>query len=362
MIHKLSLTMISGVGSTIARQLLDAFGSPEAIFSEKKQALEKIPGIGAKIAGEIKNPEVMKRAEKELDFMTKHNINGFFFTDDGYPSRLRQCPDAPLLLFFKGNTDFNKHRIISIVGTRNATVYGRELTEQFIADIAKSFPDTQIISGLAYGIDICAHRAALNNNLSTIGVLAHGLDRIYPQQHKGIAIEMLERGGLLTDFPSGTNPDRQNFVMRNRIVAGLSDATIVVESADRGGSLITADIAFSYSRDVFAFPGRVGDRCSAGCNKIIRLNKAGLITSAADFINSMGWEENKNITVQTEISFAGTEDDSEIVAIIRREKEIQIDQLAIALDVSASELSVMLFELEMNGVVKALPGSRYKLI
>ena len=224
------------------------------------------------------------------------------------------------------------------------------------------FRSVQIISGLAYGVDICAHKAALDNNLSTIGVLAHGLDRIYPLQHKSIAIEMLEQGGLLTDFPSGTNPDRQNFVMRNRIVAGLSDATIVVESADRGGSLITADIAFSYSRDVFAFPGRVGDRCSAGCNKIIRLNKAGLLMSATDFIDSVGWEENNNIPVQTEISFSGTEDDNEIVSIIRREKNIQIDQLAITLDIPVSELSVMLFELEMNGIVKALPGNRYKLV
>jgi len=361
MLYQIGLTMIHGVGSMLTRQLLDTFGSAEAVFSEKGQMLKKISGIGAKIAAEIKNPEVLKRAEKEFEFMEKHRIHGIFFTDNDYPSRLKECADAPLLIYFKGKADLNKRRIVSIVGTRNATVYGCELTERFIADLATSFPDVQIISGLAYGIDVCAHKAALRNRLSTIGVLAHGLDRIYPLQHKNTAIEMLEQGGLLTDFPSGTNPDRQNFVMRNRIVAGLSDATIVIESAEKGGSLITANIAFSYNRDIFAFPGRINDACSGGCNKIIRLNKAGLITSAADFIDAMGWEE-KNVPVQTELSFAAEKDENEVVTVIRREKEIHINQLALKLNMTIPELSSTLFEMEMDGVVKALPGSRYKLI
>jgi len=354
--------MIHGVGNTYARHLVEALGSAEAVFLEKSKLLEQIPGIGKKVAAEVKRPELLKRAESELEFMHKHGIRGVFFTDSDYPNRLNECPDAPSILYFKGNTDFNKHRVVSIVGTRNVSSYGNEMTERFIADLSASFPDIQIISGLAYGIDICAHRSALKNNLSTIGVLAHGLDRIYPLQHKATAIEMMESGGLLTDFMSGTNPDRPNFVMRNRIVAGLSDATVVVESADKGGSLITADMAFSYARDVFAFPGRVDDLHSKGCNKIIRQNKAGLITSASDFIEAMGWEERKASSVQAELLFSEDEDNSGILAIIRKEKDIHIDMLAVKMKISVSELSVQLFDLEMNGLIKALPGGRYKLV
>lgn len=360
MLYPIALTMIHGVGYVHSRQLLDYFGSAEAIFAEKERLLEKVPGIGAKTAAEIKNPDVISRAEAELNFMQKNNIKGVFMTDEDYPLRLKECADAPLLLYAKGNIDLNRKRVISIVGTRNATAYGREQTERLIADLSKAFPDLQIISGLAFGIDICAHKAALKNNLSTIGVLAHGLDRIYPGVHRGTAIDMLQQGGLLTDFPSGTNPDRPNFVKRNRIVAGLSDATIVIESAEKGGSLITADIAFSYSRDVFSFPGRTTDPQSCGCNKLIRLNKAALITGAADLIAALGWEEKQEKPRQAALPFIEEESDHPVIAAIRQNKEIHINDLAIRLEMTISELSVLLFELEMDGKIKALPGGRYR--
>lgn len=360
MIHQIALTMIHGVGYVHSRQLLDYFGTAEAIFSEREHLLEKVPGIGSKTAAEIKNPNVISQAEAELSFMQKNDIKGLFITDEDYPLRLKECADAPLLLYSKGNIDLNRKRIVSIVGTRNATSYGREQTEQLVAELSMAFPDIQIISGLAFGIDVCAHKAALKNNLSTIGVLAHGLDRIYPGVHRSTAIDMLQEGGLLTDFPSGTNPDRQNFVKRNRIVAGLSDTTIVIESAEKGGSLITADIAFSYSRDVFSFPGKTTDPQSCGCNKLIRLNKAGLITCAADLISAMGWEEAKEKPIQTELLFPEDRDENPVITLIRQSKEIHINEIAIKLEMTISELSVLLFELEMDGKIKSLPGSRYK--
>ncbi|MDD2436465.1 MAG: DNA-processing protein DprA [Massilibacteroides sp.] len=362
MLYQIALTRIHGVGTALGRQLFTYFGSAEAIFKEKERLLEKIPGIGTRTALEIKNPEVLEQAEAELAFMGKNRIKGLFINDEQYPYRLRECPDAPLLLYTKGNIDLNKTHIVSIVGTRNATSYGRELTEQFVADLGAAIPDVLIISGLAFGIDICSHRAALKNKLSTVGVLAHGLDRIYPGVHKSTAIAMLEQGGLLTDYPSGTNPDRSNFVRRNRIVAGLADATIVVESAEKGGSLITADLAFSYSRDVFSFPGRTNDPMSCGCNKLIRLNKAGLISCATDFISAMCWEERKQPdSVQAELPFSTVEECSDpVLALIRKQGDIQIDELAIRLEIAISELSVHLFELEMEGKIKAIPGGRYR--
>lgn len=362
MLYQIALTMIYGVGYAHSRQLLEHFGTARNIFLEKERLLERVPGIGHKTAAEIKNPEVLRRAEAELSYMEKNAINAVFFTDEHYPHRLRECADAPLVLYSKGNVDLNRKRIVSVVGTRNATAYGRDMTEQLILELAAALPDMQIISGLAFGIDICAHKAALKNNLSTIGVLAHGLDRIYPSVHCGTAVAMMEKGGLLTDFPSGTNPDRPNFVKRNRIVAGLADATVVVESAERGGSLITADIAFSYSRDVFAFPGRSKDPLSKGCNKLIKLNKAGLITCAADLIEAMGWDDKPNSPVQAQLSFLEEEDDNPVTSLIRKKKEIHINELAIELEVTISELTVLLFELEMEGKIKALPGGRYRCI
>ena len=365
-IYQIGLTMINGVGDILARHLLQTLGDAMAVFAEKRQLLERIPGIGSNIAAEIKRPEILQRAEKELAFIEKNNISCFFLTDTDYPTRLRECPDAPVLFYFKGNTNLDAARIISIVGTRNMTDYGRELTESFIKDLAKSIPDVLVVSGLAYGIDICAHRSALRNRLPTVAVLAHGLDRIYPSGHRNTAVEMLESGGLLTDYPSGTEPDRPNFLRRNRIVAGMSDCTVVVESAEKGGSLVTADIAFSYGRDVYSFPGRVGDTHSKGCNHLIRENKAGLITSARDLLSALCWDIQTSATpVQTELFFSDTDvpapEQNPVLAIIRTRKEVHINELALALEMPVHKLSTLLFELEINGKIKALPGNIYKL-
>ena len=333
-IYQIGLTMINGVGDILARHLLQALGEAEAVFTEKQQLLGRIPGIGSNIAAEIKRPEILQRAEKELAFIEKNNISCYYLTDTDYPVRLRECPDAPILFYFKGNTNLDATRIISIVGTRNATEYGRELTESLIKDLAKVIPDLLVVSGLAYGIDICAHRNALYNRLPTVAVLAHGLDRIYPSCHRNTAVEMLESGGLLTDFPSGTEPDRPNFLRRNRIVAGISDCTIVVESAEKGGSLVTADIAFSYGRDVYSFPGRIGDSHSKGCNNLIRQNKAGLITSADDLLSALCWDIQAGATpVQTELFFAEAEtftsEQNPVLAIMRTRNEIHINELGL---------------------------------
>lgn len=363
-IYQIGLTMISGVGDILARQLLQTFGEAEAVFAEKKQALEKLPGIGSIIASAIKRPEVLLQAEKELAFVEKNQIACYFMTDENYPKRLRECPDAPVLFYFKGSADLDASRILSIVGTRHATEYGRGVTEELVGSLAESFPDLLIISGLAYGIDVCAHRSALHSHLPTVAVLAHGLDRIYPPSHRSVAVEMLGRGGLLSEFPSRTEPDKPNFVRRNRIVAGLADATIVVESAEKGGSLITADLAFSYGRDVYAFPGRVQDIHSKGCNGLIRQNKAGLITCASDLILSLCWNVDKSPKkepLQTELFFPEDSRSAEIVVLLREKNEMHIDQLAISLNLPVKQLVTLLFELEMEGVIRALPGNIYRL-
>lgn len=364
LIYQIGLTMINGVGDILARQLLQALGSAEAVFSEKQQLLERIPGIGSITAAEIKRPDVLLRAEKELAFIEKNQISCYFLTNPDYPKKLKECADAPVLFYYKGKGNPETSRTISIVGTRNATDYGRELTEVLIKELATSFPDLLIISGLAYGIDICAHRNALKNGLPTVGVLAHGLDRIYPFAHRSTAVEMLNNGGLLTDFPSGTGPDKPNFIRRNRIVAGLSDATIVIESAEKGGSLITADIAFSYGRDVYCFPGRVNDIHSKGCNNLIRMNKAGLITSASDLISALCWDINsspaKATVIQTELFFPENNQQGQILSILREKGEMHINQLAQETDIPIYQLSTCLFELEMNGAVRAMPGNIYK--
>jgi DNA processing protein len=364
-LYRIALTLVKGVGNALGRQLLQTLGSPEAVFREKTHLLERIPGISPALAAGIKRPEVLERAEKELAFIEKNRIACYFLSDGDYPSRLRECPDAPLLIYFRGTCDLNARRIISIVGTRKITDYGREVSEKLVAGLAGKLPGLLIVSGLAYGVDIAAQRSALKHRLPTLAVLAHGLDRIYPPAHRPAAIEMLENGGLLTEFPAETNPDRPNFVRRNRIVAGLSDATIVIESADRGGSLITSEMAFSYGRDVFAVPGRTTDVHSQGCNRIIRQNQAGLITCADDFISSMSWDvpvaQHPGPPVQTQLHFSGDDPASRLLSILQEKEEIHIDQLAMEMEMPVHKLSGILLELEMEGLLKAVPGSAYKL-
>ena len=361
-IYLLGLTMIKGIGSISARRLVDYCGSAKAVFTEKKHILEQVPGIREYIATNIKTSEssALKRAEQELSFIEKNKISVYFITDEHYPTRLRECQDAPVVFYFKGNADLNASRILSIVGTRKATEYGRNLTDILIKDLTNEFPDILIVSGLAYGIDICAHRCALKYKTPTIGVLAHGLDRIYPSIHRNSAVEMLHNGGLLTDFMSETNPDRENFLRRNRLIAGLSDATIVVESAERGGALVTADIAFSYGRDVYTFPGRVSDKYSKGCNNLILKNKAGLITSANDLITALCWDSAKKKPKQMDISF-DEKPNHPVLSLLAEKDEFHINELAILMNLPVYQLSSMLFELELAGHIKALPGGIYKL-
>lgn len=364
--YQIALTMIKGVGDQLARQLLQTLGNEKAVFTEKKQLLEKIPGIGPHTSAEILRPEVMQKAEKEAAFVEKNKISVFFFTDDTYPSRLKECEDAPVLFYYKGKADIDAARIISIVGTRHATTYGQSCTESLIRDLSLMFPELLIVSGLAYGIDITAHRSSLQYGLSTVGVLAHGLDRIYPSAHRNTASRMLEQGGLLTDFPSGTNPERPNFVKRNRIVAGLSDATVVVESAEKGGSLITADIAFSYGRDVYSYPGRIHDQQSSGCNTLIRQNKAGLITSASDLVSSLCWDivpvKKQEKAVQASFLHDLTDEEQQIYNALKEGNGLHMNQLSVLFGYPVSHLSSLLFTLEMKGIVRNTPGGIYKCI
>ena len=359
--YKIALSLIPNIGDILAKRIVSYCGGVNAVFEEKKSVLEKIPGIGDFHAKSIINHNVFDRAEEEIKFIEKNGITPLFYLDAAYPKRLTYCEDSPVMLYFKGNTNFNSEKIISIVGTREATEYGKKVCENLIADLAIHNPI--IISGLAYGIDICAHRAALDNNLSTVCGLAHGLDKIYPALHSTTANKMLENGGWLTDFTSKTIPDRENFPRRNRIVAGISDATIVIESKVGGGSLITADIANSYNRDVFAFPGRVDDICSVGCNNLIKQNKAALIQSAADIIYIMGWEKKKikNAPQQKKLFLELSNDEELLVNVLKEKDSINIDDLCLVCKLPMSKVSGLLLTLEFSGVVKSLPGKMYRL-
>jgi DNA processing protein len=362
-LYMVGLTSLKGIGDVLARHLLQYFGSAEEIFKAKRPSLEKVPGIGVYTAEQIETAKskALKRAEKELAFAEKNKIRLYVCTDDNYPGRLRECPDSPVVFYYKGAADINAAKIISIVGTRRVTGYGHERTEALVRELAAMFPDIIIVSGLAYGVDICAHRSALKNSLHTIGVLAHGLDRIYPAAHRNIAVEMLGCGGLLTEFMSETNPDRENFLRRNRIIAGLADATVVVESAEKGGSLVTADIAFSYGRDVYTFPGRVTDTNSAGCNRLIQMNKAGLISSAKDLVLSLCWDVDIKFTNQHPLLPFPERPDHPVVRLLEEKGEFHVNQLATEMNLPVHKLMSILFELELEGHIKAFPGGIYKL-
>jgi DNA processing protein len=309
--------------------------------------------------------EAMERAKREYEFIEKNNISCLLIGDEDYPSRLRECDDAPLMLFFKGNTNLNPAHSIAMVGTRHATDYGRTMCANFLRDLRELCPDVLVMSGLAYGVDIHAHRSALNNGLPTIGVLAHGLDRIYPGAHRATAVEMVKRGGLITEFFSGTNPDKYNFVSRNRIVAGMADATIVVESAAKGGSLITADIASSYHRDCFAFPGRIGDEFSEGCNKLIADNKAALLISAEEFVKAMRWNDCTTArpkAVQRTLFPDLSPEEQRVAEVLRSRDGLQINTLVVETNIPINKMTTLLFEMEMKGVVRVLAGGMYKLV
>ncbi|MDR0418597.1 MAG: DNA-processing protein DprA [Prevotellaceae bacterium] len=364
LLYQIALTLVPGVGSVTAKKLIAYSGSAEAVFKLNKSALQKIPNIGRVTAGIIVSSEVLKKAEKELMFVGKHNIRALSFLDDEYPERLKNCDDGPVVLYIKGNAGFNIDKVISIVGTRRATTYGKELCERLIKGFMELRYYPLIISGLAYGIDICAHKMALKYNLPTAAVLGHGLDTLYPAQHRNIAIEMLKQeGALLSDFTSGSAIDPANFVRRNRIVAGMADATIIVESAEKGGSLITAGMAFDYNRDVLAFPGRVGDKSSAGCNKLIRINRAALIESAADVAYALNWNSPEHQSTQLPLfNLELSENEQCIVDSMKDVPNKSIDDICRDTGLTVAVASAVLLSLEFNGLVRTLPGKSYAIV
>lgn len=365
LLYKIALSLIPGIGSVTAKSLIAYTGSAAQVFKEKEKVLRKIPGVGAILAKNVVGSNVFPRAESEVEFIGKNGLNALFYLDDKYPQRLRSCNDAPIVLFVKGTPDLNCIKVISVVGTRHATEYGKETVDQFISGIAERGYSILIISGLAYGIDVQVHKAALNSGLPTVAVMGHGLETVYPSLHTSIAREMEKKeGGLVSDFLSHTPIDRKNFLRRNRIIAGLSDATVIVESAIKGGALVTAEIANSYNRDVFAFPGRRGDIYSEGCNILIKSNRAALIESVKDLEYVMNWSPGQGIgdAVQPRLFNDLTEDEKIIVDLLQSESEIVIDQICIKTGLAMSKVSSTLLNLEFAGIVKGLPGKVFKLI
>ncbi|MBN1339518.1 MAG: DNA-processing protein DprA [Bacteroidales bacterium] len=359
--YQIALTLIPGIGDVTAKKLVAYCGSAEAVFREKKSTLLRIPGIGKASAESVAKHDVLKRAEEEIRFIQKHRIKCLYYLSKEYPARLKNCIDSPVMLYFIGNADLNHPRIISVVGTRKATPYGKLMCEKLITELGDLRP--LVLSGLAYGIDTCAHREALRAGLPTTGVLAHGLDRIYPHQNKTLAARMTEQGGLLTDFVSGTNPDRENFPKRNRIIAGLCDALLVVESAISGGALITANIANSYNRDVFAVPGKVGDPFSEGCNFLIKTNKAALAASGDDIKYLMGWDTDKpsGKSRQTKLFRELTPEEEKVFGILRENGNTCIDSIVMSSGFSPTKTASLLLNLEFEGLVQSLPGKVYGL-
>ena len=350
-------------------EILQKLGSATAIIEHRNNIKDVLPDASVKLIETLKNADrFLIQAEQEFIWTQNNGVEVLCWGDERYPQRLKECADAPLTLFYKGSANLNKQRIISIVGTRKCTHYGQDLIKHLIMELQRLCPDVLIVSGLAYGVDINAHRMALDYHFETVGVLAHGLDYLYPHAHKETALQMLSHGGLLTEYCTNTKADKMNFVRRNRIVAGMCDACILVESALKGGGLITAGIAKDYSRDVFAFPGAVGAPYSEGCNALIAQNGAALITSANDLVVNMNWE---NISLLNKAKEKGIErelfptlntDEQKVVDILRKHNNLQINILLAQTDLSIGKLSAVLFELEMKGIVRAMAGGSYHLL
>lgn len=358
--YEIALTLIPGIGDVNAKKLLAYCGGAEAVFREKRKNLAKIPGIAERSIESIVSQDTLSRAEKELCFVEKNNIKVLYYLNHDYPKRLKHCYDSPVIIYCKGETDLNVAKVIGVVGTRNVTDYGRYLSDNIIKELSSD--DVMVVSGLAYGVDTCAHKAALNNELKTVAVLAHGFQTIYPAVNAKLAKRIVEQGGcLLTENISGVQPDRENFPKRNRIVAGMIDCLIVVESASKGGALITVDIANSYDRDVFAFPGRIGDAFSEGCNSIIKNNKATLLLSADDIRYVMRWDtQTKTIPKQLKM-FRDFSDDEKMILNLYENVDIKnLDDIITETRLSSSKIASILLSLEFDGIVKALPGKRYQ--
>lgn len=350
-------------------QLYREAGSAAAVLDNHNNIRDIIPDANNRLVEALRDCEAIRpRVEEELSYDLNHGIRPLIISDVDYPHRLAECDDAPLVLFFKGNTDLNKSRVINLVGTRKCTVYGQDLIQRFLTDLSRLCPDTLIVSGLAYGIDICAHRQALANGLDTVAVLAHGLDDLYPHTHRATATEMMGHGGLLTEFMTRTNADKINFVRRNRIVAGMSDACILVESAKKGGGLITAEISRGYDREVFAFPGRIGDTYSEGCNQLIADNGAVLLTNAEDFVKTMGWETDASLEkarkegIERVMFPEFSDEEAAVVNVLSNNNDLHLNMLATQCGIPVNQLTGLLFELEMKGVVRTMAGGLYHLL
>lgn len=367
--YAMALTRISNFNYATALELYRAVGSAQLLYEHRNDIGDILKDCSPRLVEALKDwDEPMKRAESEIKYMEEHRIRALTLTDDDYPQRLTECPDAPIILYYIGNADLNQAKIVSIVGTRRCTTYGQDLIRRFISDLRQSCPHVLIVSGLAYGVDINAHREALANGFPTIGVLAHGLDQIYPYRHRDTAAEMLNHGGLLTEFMTQTNADKPNFVRRNRIVAGMADAVILVESAAKGGGLITAEIAQSYDRSVFAFPGNVNAEYSKGCNNLIRDNGAALISNAEDFVKAIGWQDE---ALRQQKMADGIErnlfpdlspEEQAIVTLLQQTNDLQLNIISVKSGLPIGQLTALLFQLEMKGVVRPLAGGMYHLL
>lgn len=368
LLYNIALTRIGHFSLASALHLYRTLGSGEEIFLHRNDIQDILPDCSPRLIDNLKDwSEPLKRAEVELEFCRNNNIRVLCLGDDDYPKRLEDCADAPLVMYYKGNANLNQSRVINIIGTRHCTTYGADFIRRFIHDLKALCPEVLVVSGLAYGVDINAHQQALAVGYETVGVVAHGLDYLYPAAHKDVAREMVSHGGLLTEFMTCTNADKGNFVRRNRIVAGMSDACILVESAAHGGGMITAGIAFDYGRDVFALPGRVGDHFSTGCNNAIRDNKAMLLTSAEDFVKAMGWEDDalrieaQKRGIERQLFPNLTPEQQRIVDVLSECNDLQLNQLAVKTGIPIGEITSILFQMEMMGVVKPMAGGNYHL-
>lgn len=359
-LYEIALNMIPGIGDVNGKKLIAYCGGAEAVFCEKKKILSRIPGIGEKTIDSILSQNVLSRAEKELRFIEKNSIRVLYYLNSDYPKRLQHCYDSPMILYCRGETDLNVDKIIGVVGTRNVTDYGRVMTDKIISELSDD--NVLVVSGLAYGVDTCAHMSALKYGLKTTAVLAHGFQTIYPAVNAGLARKMLDFGGcLLTEHISGTEPDRENFPKRNRIVSGMIDCLIVVESAAKGGALITAEISNSYDREVFAVPGRIGDAYSEGCNKIIRDNKANILMNAEDLRSIMRWnDDKKSVSKQMRLFRDFSPEEKLVMNLFEETDVVYLDKIITETMLSPTKIASILLALEFDGVLTALPGKRYQ--
>ena len=366
--NAIALTRVNYFNLAGLAQLYRQLGSATAVIEHRNDLREVLPDASPRLQEAMRNIEThLKVANAEMEYNLRNGIRALSLADDDYPQRLKNCDDAPLVLFYKGTANLNRARVINIVGTRHCTAYGQDLIRRFVSELKSLCPEVLIVSGLAYGVDINAHRQALTNRLDTVGVLAHGLDYLYPTRHKQTADEMLTQGGLLTEFLTNTNADKLNFVRRNRIVAGISDACVLVESAAHGGGLITTSIARDYNRDVFAFPGPVGAPYSEGCNNLIRDHEAQLVSSAADFVHALGWEtdlKRMQVTrqgIERQLFPQLSNEEQAVVQTLEKQNDQAINQLSLTANIPISRLTVLLFQLEMKGILKLLAGGCYHL-